>query len=158
MAAELLGPTGPLPHGRLMLLGGPDDRWAAEAVRRVVSRDRMIDLVGRADLLTAFACLTHARMFVGNDSGLMHMAAAAGIPTLGLFGPSDDRLYGPWGKHARALRGPRDFETLKQVDPDLNLAICHMLDLPVDWVVRAARHLYAETETEWRATHAAPET
>ena len=152
-AADLLGPNGPMPDGRLMVVGGPDDRWAAEAVRRVIARDRLIDLVGRTDLLTVFACLKRARLFIGNDSGLMHMAAAAGAPTLGLFGPSDDRLYGPWGRHARALRGPREFESFVASDPELNQAVCHMLDLPVEWVVRAARALYAESEADWRSEH-----
>ncbi len=148
LAAELLGPKGPMPGGRLMILGGPDDRWTCEVVSRSIPRDRMIDLVGRIDLLTAYACLKHARLFVGNDSGLMHLAAAAGAPTLGLFGPSDDRLYGPWGPNARAVRGPREFEAFVRMDPTLSNQVCHMLDLPIDWVSRAARRLYAETEAQ----------
>jgi ADP-heptose:LPS heptosyltransferase len=148
LAAELLGPKGPMPGGRLMILGGPDDRWTCEVVSRSIPRDRMIDLVGRIDLLTAYACLKRARLFVGNDSGLMHLAAAAGAPTLGLFGPSDDRLYGPWGPNARALRGPREFEAFVKMDPTLSNQVCHMLDLPIEWVSRAARRLYAETEPQ----------
>jgi ADP-heptose:LPS heptosyltransferase len=143
--AELLGPNGPMPNGRLLILGGPDDRWAVEAVRRVVRRDRLIDAIGKIDLLTIYACLKRCRLFIGNDSGLMHLAAAAGTPTVGLFGPSDEHLYGPWGDKTRVVRGPRDFETFKRVDPDLSQAICHMQDLPVDWVVAAARKLLLET-------------
>ncbi len=105
----------------------------------------MIDLVGKVDLLTAYACLKRARLFVGNDSGLMHLAAAAGAPTLGLFGPSDERLYAPWGPRARVLRGPRDFATFKSIDPQLNQVVCHMFDLPTPWVVAAARTLLADT-------------
>jgi len=147
LAAELLGPRGPMPGGRLMILGGPEDRWTCEVVSRSIPRDRMIDLVGKIDLLTAYACLKRARLFVGNDSGLMHLAAAAGAPTLGLFGPSDDRLYGPWGPDARSVRGPREFEAFVKIDPTLSNQVCHMLDLPIDWVSRAARKLYDETET-----------
>jgi ADP-heptose:LPS heptosyltransferase len=146
LAAELLGPRGPMPGGRLMILGGPEDRWTCEVVSRSIPRERMIDLVGKVDLLTAYACLKRARLFVGNDSGLMHLAAAAGAPTLGLFGPSDDRLYGPWGPNARVLRGPRDFEAFVKLDPTLSNQVCHMLDLPIDWVSKAARRLYAETD------------
>jgi ADP-heptose:LPS heptosyltransferase len=146
VAAELLGEGGPMAGGRLMLLGGEGDRWAAEAVRRIIPRGRTIDLVGTTDLLTAYACLGKARLFIGNDSGTMHLAAAAGAPTLGLFGPSDERLYGPWGPNARALRGPRSFEAYKALDPDLNQAISHMADLPVEWVSAAARTLLRETQ------------
>jgi ADP-heptose:LPS heptosyltransferase len=147
VAGQLLAPDGPLPNGRLLMLGAAGDRATGEAVRRGIARARLIDTVGRVDLLTAYACLKRVRLFIGNDSGLMHLAAAAGAPTLGLFGPSDDRLYAPWGDHARALRGPRDFETFKRVDPQLNQAVCHMFDLPVPWVVKAARSLLQDTES-----------
>ena len=117
-----------------------------DELRRVLPKERIIDLVGQVDLLTAYAALGHARLFIGNDSGLMHLAAAAETPTLGLFGPSDERLYGPWGKHARALRGPRSFEQFKAVDPNLNQTIRHMSDLPVVAVVEAATALLTETQ------------
>ena len=139
VAAELLAQNGPMADGRLLLLGGPSDRFAAEAVRRVIPRARLMDTAGRIDLLTAYALLKRARLFIGNDSGLMHLSAAAGAPTLGLFGPSDDRLYAPWGPNARVLRGPRDFDTFKRIDPKLNQVVCHMFDLPTPWVVAAAR-------------------
>lgn len=145
VANRLMAKDGPLAGGRLMLLGGPDDIRSLEELRRVVPKERLIDLVGQVDLLTAHACLAHARLFVGNDSGLMHLAAAAGTPTLGLFGPSDERLYGPWGPLARALRGPRSFEQFKTLDPNLNQTIRHMSDLPVDAVVEAAMALLTET-------------
>ena len=145
VAAELLGRDGPLADGRLLLLGGPGDRFAAEAVRRVIPRARLVDAVGRVDLLSAYALLKRARLFIGNDSGLMHLAAAAGAPTLGLFGPSDERLYAPWGPRARVLRGPRDFATFKAIDPRLNQVVCHMFDLPTPWVISAAKQLLADT-------------
>lgn len=145
---ELLAEDGPLPDGRLLILGGPDDIRYVEPLARSMPRDRIIDLTGQVDLLTAYACLKRARLFVGNDSGLMHLAAAAGAPTIGLFGPSDDRLYAPWGEHTRAVRGPRTFEQFKEVDPGLNQTIGHMMDLPVDSVVAAARELLAET-ADW---------
>jgi hypothetical protein len=131
------------------MLGAVGDRATAEAVRRGIARGRLIDTVGRIDLLTAYACLKRVRLFIGNDSGLMHLAAAAGAPTLGLFGPSDDRLYAPWGENARTLRGPRDFETFKKIDPHLNQAVCHMFDLPVPWVAKAARALLQDTQASF---------
>ena len=59
---------------------------------------RVIDLVGRTDLLTAAAILRRSALFIGNDTGLMHLAAASGTPTLGLFGPSPVERYAPWGR------------------------------------------------------------
>ena len=144
-AMELLGPQGLLAGGRLALFGGPDDRTYMEEVRKAVSTDRCIDLTGGIDLLTVHACLRHARLFIGNDSGLMHLAAAAGAPTIGLFGPSDDRLYGPYGENTRVVRGPRSFEQFRTLDPNLNQSISHMMDLPVSQVLAAARELLEAT-------------
>ncbi|MGH7092187.1 MAG: glycosyltransferase family 9 protein, partial [Stellaceae bacterium] len=59
---------------------------------------RVVDLVGRTDPLTAAAIVARAEMFIGNDTGLMHIAAAVGTPTLGLFGPSPAARYAPWGR------------------------------------------------------------
>lgn len=148
-AARLLGPEGVMAGGRLMVLGDEGDREIARASRMAIPKDRVIDLVGRADLITAYACLKRARLYVGNDSGLMHLAAAAGTPTVGLFGPSDERRYGPWGPHVRAVRGPREFDEFLAVDPRLNQALNHMMDLPVDTVTSAAADLYVETQPDF---------
>jgi ADP-heptose:LPS heptosyltransferase len=146
LCTRLLGRDGPLSDGRLLLVGGPEDRRVNEIVGREIPERRVRDLTGQLDLLTVHALLRRARLFVGNDSGLMHMAAAAGAPTLGLFGPSDERRYGPWGPNARALRGPRSYEAYKAVDPQLNQTVGHMADLSVERVMGAARRLLAETE------------
>jgi ADP-heptose:LPS heptosyltransferase len=151
LAVQLLQKGGPFEKGRLLILGGPDDWRASEPLRRSLPRERWIDLTGQADLLTVYACLKRARLFVGNDSGLMHLAAAAGAPTLGLFGPSDDRLYAPWGLNTRVVRGPRSLAQIQVGDPGLSQPVCHMLDLPVAKVVAAARELFEATETLYGA-------
>jgi len=143
--AQLLDKDGPMAGGRLLILGGPDDTRMVEELRMASTRSRTIDLTGKVDLLTAYACLRRARLFIGNDSGLMHIAAAAGTPTLGLFGPSDERRYGPWGENTVAVRGPRSFDQFLAVDPDLSQAIRHMSDLPVATVVREAKALLIRT-------------
>ena len=51
-------------------------------------------------------------MFIGNDSGLMHIACASGIPTIGLFGPSRDDLYAPIGRECYVIRTPESFTEL----------------------------------------------
>jgi ADP-heptose:LPS heptosyltransferase len=146
IAARLLGPDGQLEGGRLLLLGGEADREVNQTVRGSVARDRVIDLTGKTDLLTAYACLKRVRLFIGNDTPLMHLAAAAGAPSIGLFGPSDDFRFSPWGKRAKALRGPRSYEDFKRIDPQLNQAINHMLDLPVGAVLDASLKLLRDTE------------
>jgi ADP-heptose:LPS heptosyltransferase len=149
VAMRLLAADGPMKGGRLMVLGGPEDAKLAKGLRDVVVRRQFINLTEDIDLLTAHACLKRARLFIGNDSGTMHLAAAAGAPTLGLFGPSDEQLYGPWGAHVRVARGPRSYEQIRAVDPGFGQALCHMMDLPVETVADAAEALLAETATAY---------
>ncbi len=146
VARRLLAPSGPMAGGRLMVVGGPGDLASCEPLRASVGRDNCIDLVGRESLVVVYAALKRARLYIGNDSGLMHLAAAAGAPTLGLFGPSDESLYAPWGPKGRALRGTRTFEELRELDPNFSQAITHMMDLSADSVYGAAVALLDDTE------------
>ena len=63
-----------------------------------------INLAGKTDLLHAAAILAQSQLFVGNDSGLGHIAAATGIPTVTLFGPGDPARYHPWHPQARWIQ------------------------------------------------------
>jgi len=67
---------------------------------------RAVDLVGNLSLPEAAAVLARCALFVGNDSGLMHLSAATGTPTLGLFGPSPAGHYAPAGPRATAVVAP----------------------------------------------------
>ena len=49
----------------------------------------LLDLVGKIDLIEMYNLMQKSNLFIGNDSGLMHLAALAKVPTVGLFGPSD---------------------------------------------------------------------
>jgi heptosyltransferase II len=61
------------------------------------------DMVGRCSLRVTAALLRRAALFVGNDSGIMHLAAAAGIPIVALFGPQSPVKFGPWGEKTRVI-------------------------------------------------------
>src|ERR1700691_1574571 len=97
LAKRLTSAQGPLPGARVAVLAALHERAQAQPVIDALPPGQAVDLVGRADLLTAGAVLRRAALFVGNDTGLMHIAAAAGAPTLGLFGPSLASHYGTWG-------------------------------------------------------------
>jgi heptosyltransferase-3 len=61
------------------------------------------DFAGQLSLKELAALTARARLFVGVDSAPMHMAAAMGIPVVGIFGPSGDREWGPWGDGHRVV-------------------------------------------------------
>ena len=145
-AAALAGAGGPLEGARIAVLGGPGERAAAAPVLAGLPPGRALDLVGRLHLLDAAALLERARLFVGNDSGLMHLAAAAGAPTLGLFGPSRDEVYAPWGGAAAAVRTPESYDALVgRPGYDHRTTGSLMGSLAVETVVDAAAALLRRT-------------
>jgi lipopolysaccharide export system permease protein len=99
LAQRLIGSFGPLAGGRVAIFAAENERADIQAVIDSLPLHSRIDLVGRTDPLAAAAALERCALFVGNDSGLMHMAAALNVPTLGLFGPSNPALFRPWGPH-----------------------------------------------------------
>ena len=147
LARRLTGPHGPLAGARVAVFGAANERSAAQPLLDDLQADRVIDLMGRLELPVVLACLARCDLFVGNDSGLMHMAAAAPIPTLGLFGPSREELYGPWGDHAAAVRTDRSFDDIRN-DPayDYRKHDSWMNTLPVEKVEVAARNLLARDQ------------
>ncbi|HEV3202671.1 MAG TPA: glycosyltransferase family 9 protein [Bryobacteraceae bacterium] len=74
-------------------------RWCAGP------EDPPLDDAVRIDDLYELACwLAKARLYVGNDSGITHLAAAVGTPVLALFGPTDPEVWGPRGPNVRVGR------------------------------------------------------
>jgi lipopolysaccharide export system permease protein len=144
LAARLLGPDGAMAGGKLAVLGAANERPQADPVIAVLPADRVIDLVGRTDPLLAAAWLARADLYVGNDSGLTHLAAAAGAPSLALFGPGLPARYRPWGHAATYLIAQDDpNRTIDMCKIDDYLALAEMEKLSVDEVVKAAEALYA---------------
>ncbi len=100
------------PRAHVVLLGGPgaDDRAAADTIRAALPaavQDRVRDAVGRLDWGALAAGIGQCRLFLGPDTGALHLAVAVGTPVVAVFGPSDPRRYGPWdpGGPSRAVGG-----------------------------------------------------
>ena len=89
-----------------LVLGAPGDRNAFESVRDLFGQ-QTVDQVGKCKLRVTMALLKRCALFVGNDSGIMHLAAAANIQMVALFGPQSPVKFGPWSAQARVLY--RDF-------------------------------------------------
>lgn len=88
-----------------VVLGGPGPAEAAMAALLLAELPEAVDLVGKLSLPEVAACLEQSTLFIGNDSGLMHLSAAAGAATIGLFGPTDAGTYAPAGRRAVAVEG-----------------------------------------------------
>ncbi len=108
LARLLTEPGGALEGARIAVLGGPGEQERAMAAPVLAGLPDAVDLVGQLDLPEAAALLSRCALYVGNDSGLMHLSAAAGTPTIGLFGPTPASEYAPVGVRALAVlaKGP----------------------------------------------------
>ncbi len=81
----------------VVLAGGAQDAPRARAIAERAARPgRVVELAGKTTLRELSGVLLSARVVVSNDSGPMHIASALGVPTVGLFGPSDPRRTGPY--------------------------------------------------------------
>ncbi|MFM7418505.1 MAG: glycosyltransferase family 9 protein [Alphaproteobacteria bacterium] len=132
LALRLTASDGALPGAGIAILGGPGDQERSMATPVLTALPHALDLVGKLDLPEVAAVLSRAAMFIGNDSGLMHLAAAAGAPTIDLFGPTPSDEYGPAGPEASAV--------LADGPPGQGA----MEDLPVARVLEAARGLIGQ--------------
>ena len=84
------------------LVGSRGDAATIRAVRSAAPADcqpRILDLAGSTTLPVLAAVMSLARACVSNDSGAMHLAAAAGVPTVAIFGPTNERATAPLARH-----------------------------------------------------------
>jgi ADP-heptose:LPS heptosyltransferase len=90
----------------VLLTGGPSDieRCREIAKSAELPQDRV--LAGHADLLTSAAVIECACLYVGTDTGMSHIAAALGTPSVVIFGPTNPRRYQPRGEHVRVVAAP----------------------------------------------------
>jgi ADP-heptose:LPS heptosyltransferase len=94
------------PGLRAAVFAGPGATEAAMAAPVLAAIPNAIDLVGKLSLPEVAACMRRLTLFIGNDSGLMHIAAASGAPTLGLFGMSRADEYAPAGPRTGFVVAP----------------------------------------------------
>ena len=142
LVERLTAPGGILPGAMIALMGGPDERDRACALIDAIPADRLIDLFGQ-ELPAAYASMARCALYIGNDSGLMHLSAASGAPTLGLFGPSPEARYRPWGGNAALVRTSESYSELVDAqDFDHRNQATLMDGLTVDEVVKAADDLW----------------
>lgn len=103
---------GIMPDARVAVFGAPGEEEIAYQLFNALPENRRLDLIAKGTPGDAAACLARCDYYLGNDSGLMHCAAAAGVSTFGLFGPSYPHIYAPWGDHCAYARTPESFDEL----------------------------------------------
>lgn len=140
---EIAGETGL----GVVLVGGPDERETAGYIL-ANTKSPVVDLVGAQSLGSLLALLKQARLFLGNESGPMHMAAAVGTPVVGLFGLTNPSRWGPVGVPSITLQPPMPCECVAKdlcrwPDPS---KVCCVWRVEVKPVVDAVREVLARTD------------
>lgn len=125
-----------------VLVEGPADAGAVAALLASLG-DSSVKVVREMTIEALVALLARCAAFVGNDSGVTHLAGLVGCPTLALFGPSDPMLWAPVGPHVRVMRAP----TINVSGAEVALPYMDDLDEQVVWAGLRAL-LAGQTEPE----------
>jgi predicted lipopolysaccharide heptosyltransferase III len=130
-------------HGSLgysvIVVGGPKDVKAADEI--VLACGSWVkSLAGQISLLQLAALVQRALLFVGNDAGPMHIAAAMGTPVVALFGPTDPQVWGPWGAGHEVIWKQMDCNPCWQSDCQRGELNC-MRQITVDEVWQAVTRI-----------------
>lgn len=124
-AALANGLAAQFPHIKLMLLGGPDEVDTAERMYAELSVDtqlRTLNLTGMTDLRGSIALLETLTLFIGNDTAVLHCAAAVGVATVALFGPTNADKWGSTSNQHRIIKAPNG--TMDQMSVESVLQEC----------------------------------
>lgn len=139
LVSHLTGEGGAFQGWPVAVFAAPGEEEDALKLLHSIPEEKRIDLIAKGSPGLAAACIARCGYYIGNDSGLMHCAAACGVPTLGLFGPTRSDLYHPWGAHASYVRTPESFEELTGYEGFNAKTLTHTLmkSLTVDAVLQA---------------------
>ena len=97
------------------MLGSKDENINCEKLKKSLYNINVFNFAGLIKVLEVYELLKLCKLFIGNDSGLTHLAAASNIKTLALFGPSKNEIYRPWGKNSYFIRTPETYSQLVEV-------------------------------------------
>lgn len=115
--------------GQTIVFGSEGDRPSAAEVQKN-ARHPLIDVAGRTNLKEAIALIARCDIFISNDSGLMHVAGALGVPTVGIFGSTNPKATSPTGEKSVVIHHdvacspclktvcPTDFRCMKLITAD----------------------------------------
>lgn len=92
-------------HAKILIFGGPSDKVLGRRITQMMACPA-IDISGNTTLGEAMALIARCRVFVTNDSGLMHVAAALNTPLVAVFGSTNSTTTSPYSRTSRVIRSP----------------------------------------------------
>tara|TARA_B100000965_G_scaffold56354_1_gene42800 strand:+ start:3560 stop:4480 length:921 start_codon:yes stop_codon:yes gene_type:complete len=98
-----------------------------EKIKNGISDNKFIDIMGETLTLTS-AYMKKSNLFIGNDSGLMHLSVASKLPTIALFGPTDDKRYGHKNENCYVIRTKKTFDDFKKIKINKEISYMESID------------------------------
>jgi heptosyltransferase-1 len=89
---------------KICFIGSSNDKTDIYKIKEKM-KEKAIDLSGILTIGELIALFSLSSLFIGNDSGPMHLSSLIGTPTIGLFGAADERRWAPMGKRSTVIRG-----------------------------------------------------
>lgn len=129
---------------KVVILGDESEKPIAEIVKDAM-RDKPVDLVGRTSLEELAAAISLLKVLVTNDGGPLHMATGLGVKTVSIFGPVDEKVYGPYPTSDKHIVVKKDLGC-RPCYKDFRLPFCDkdrecIKDISVDEVFSAVRRV-----------------
>ena len=90
--------------------GGQRDQACIAPLRSLASAPRLLDVSGRLDFNQLAGLLARAALYIGPDTSVSHLAAATGVPTVAIFGPTNPQRWAPWPSTGTAALKRRDLQ------------------------------------------------
>jgi lipopolysaccharide heptosyltransferase I len=122
--------------------GQPERAWADQIA---LSAANSAFVAPATTLLELAALLSQATLFVGSDTGPLHMAAVLGVPCAGIYGPTDPEICGPYGAGHQTVRAPATTKMPRQGRRGTNAA---MRQVPVSWLIEACHRILTRSQAE----------
>jgi heptosyltransferase-2 len=88
----------------IVILAARSELALARRIESGLAKNQTMNLAGRTTIMQMAAVLRRCRLFIGNDSGPVHVAAGVGVPVVGFFGPGEYERFKPWGDRHEAIR------------------------------------------------------
>jgi len=127
--------------GKAIILWGPGEKGEAKRLKEIAGEEAFLSCP--TDVPQLLALLGRVDMYIGGDTGMMHLAALAGTPVLAIFGPTDHKINGPYGPSHRIIR--KDLPCSPCKNKDCQERRC-LKEITVDEVFKAALDLHKKNE------------
>jgi heptosyltransferase-2 len=130
-------------NARIVIFGSPDERKIATGVAEMM-RFKPLNFAGKTNLRQLAAIISRCQLFITNDTGNMHIAAAVGTPVIAIFGSTDSRRTAPWGNsHIIVQKKIRCSPCMKKICPRRHYKCLKMIE--VQDVLRAIEQQLQKT-------------